>query len=175
MAAEFLVTRAFACLGSTPPARSTPSTCAHLYPFARKGLRSAALWLIASSLVSLYWLGPAVLAVNTPIVFGVLVLALLVFLHPLVAVHTAIRAAKEAKLESLRVRIRAEEERLALDQSRRTHGWRTWSPTTGSSSRRASGRSRRRRCCASRSSSMLGLGSWLGAALVERWLERLVG
>ena len=170
---EFLATRTFGAIGHGQLAVDSLDL-RPLRPFARKGLRSSALWLVASSLVSLYWLGPATMAVNTPIVLAVLALALFVFLWPAFAVHGAIREAKERELDRLRERIRAEERKLddpAPQDARLANlvayyglvsdarEWPIEAPVVLRFVLFA----------------VIGLGSWLGAALVERWLELWVG
>lgn len=173
LVAEFLATRTFGEIGNDH-LEVDPLDLRPLRPFAHKGLRSSALWLVASSLVSLYWLGPATMAVNTPIVLAVLVLTLFVFLRPAVAVHGAIRAAKDHELDRLRERIRREQARLddpAPQDARLANlvayyglvadarEWPIEAPVVLRFILFA----------------VIGLGSWLGAALVERWLELWVG
>jgi hypothetical protein len=145
-----------------------------LAPFARSGLRSAFLWVLASSLISLFWLGPAPGSINAPIVGSILVAVALGFFFTVYGAHQSLVAAKQEALEALNGRIRTAGASLlegrSLDGSpaladliafhgflERVREWPISAPTVARGGLIAA----------------LALGSWLGGALVERLLESL--
>jgi len=144
-----------------------------LAPFARAGLRSAFAWVLASSLVSLFWLGPAAGSANTGIVFGILGLVSTAFYFVIDGVHRSIEAAKREALDGLRDDIRgavaalhspgARERTPALadlvalqDLIERVSEWPLSVPALVRVALIVA----------------LGVGSWLGGAIVERLVER---
>ncbi len=150
-----------------------------LQPFVRRGLESVLLVAIGASLLSLQIVG----GWASPLVPGVIALmavwSLVVFLLPVLGVHGRIRDAKWRRLDGLHAEIRRLEGALeAADPVVRTdaagrlpallalresvHGTREWPidvPALGRFGLYVA----------------IGLGSWLGAALVERalglWLD----
>ena len=145
-----------------------------LHSFARKGMRSVLTWIVCISLVSLFWLGPAAASANGPIVLGITALLLYSLFHSISGVHRSIRRTKDAQLDTLRERIRAE--RGALLDSQAEHA--------GDGARLAGliayydlvERVAEWPFDASMALRLallvtLGVGSWLGGALVERLLE----
>jgi hypothetical protein len=129
-----------------------------LSAFAHKGQCGAISWLVASSLVSLFWFGPTSTSSNGLIVLVILVLVTLVFFRPIYGAHQGIRRAKQAELGALREELRLLQagEREAPGMSFATPE----SPRRRLSSRRsrtcASGRSTRQCCFVSGSSHCSG-------------------
>ena len=141
-------------------------------PFARAGLRSAFVWVLASSLVSLFWLGPAAGSANAAIVGSILLAVSVGFFFTTYGAHQSLIAAKRKALEALNEKIRKAGSRLlegrnidgspALADLIAFHGfiervreWPVGAPTLVRGALIAA----------------LALGSWLGGALVESLLE----
>jgi hypothetical protein len=142
-------------------------------PFARAGLRSAFVWVLASSLISLFWLGPAPASANAAIVGSILLAVSVGFFFTIYGAHQSLVAAKRKALEALNEQIREVGSRLlegrgadaspALADLIAFHGfvervreWPIGAPTLVRGGLIAA----------------LALGSWLGGAVVERLLER---
>ncbi|MCZ6463718.1 MAG: hypothetical protein O7A09_05230 [Proteobacteria bacterium] len=145
-----------------------------LRPFARRGLRSAFAWILYSSLISLFWLGPAPGSSNAAILAGLFLVLILGFLLGVSGVRDSIHRAKREKLDGLRDAIRRESERV-LDAP---------APGEPGSARLASliayqGLVERVRewpfdapvLLRLAVYALLGVLSWLGGALVERLLD----
>ena len=143
-----------------------------LAPFARAGLRSAFAWVLCSSLISLFWLGPAAGSANTGIVFGLLTLVSVGFYFTILGVHHSIRETKHETLHGLTDGIRRAGAALRSEAQRgdspaladlvayygfieRLPEW----PLGGASLIRGA------------LIAALGIGSWLGGALVERMID----
>ncbi|MBW2271434.1 MAG: hypothetical protein JRH16_23010 [Deltaproteobacteria bacterium] len=143
-----------------------------LAPFARTGLRSAFAWVLASSLVSLFWLGPGAGHANTVIVFGILALVSGGFYFTIRGVHQSICEAKREALDGLTQGIRRAGAVLQRGASRgdapaladlvayhgfleRVPEWPLSAPSLVRGALIAA----------------LGVGSWLGGALVERLID----
>jgi hypothetical protein len=150
---------------------------APLAPFARKGQRSVVLWAVLSAIISFFWvLGSAGQAnIVFPLLFVIVVTS--AFLQPAMGVRRRIRAAKRAELERVHGALRVERGRLLeagpeTDDSRTrmadlvayrslvqsVHEW----PFDVSALARFL------------LFGALGVGSWLGGALVERLLDVLL-
>jgi hypothetical protein len=145
-----------------------------LAAFARRGQRSALAWVLFSMIFALFWLGDWAASANLPLVVMVLSMATMAFGLPLVALHSNILAVKHAELDRLRQQIR--DERAAaivvapsaeIDSPRLANaiGYyqlidsaREW-PVDAANLLKFAGYL------------MLGLGSWLGGAVVERLLD----
>jgi hypothetical protein len=148
-----------------------------LAPFARKGQRSVVLWAVFSAIFSWFWVLGSAGRANIVIAFLVVIMMTGAFLQPAVGVRRRIRAAKRAELERINDALRLERERLlkaraeaheprprmadlvayrSLVQS--AHEW----PFDVSSLARFL------------LFGALGVGSWLGGALVERLLDVLL-
>ncbi|MCZ6658186.1 MAG: hypothetical protein O7C67_12885 [Gammaproteobacteria bacterium] len=149
-----------------------------LSPFARRGLRSALTWVLFSVIFSLFWLGEDTASRQNPLLLAVvLAMATAAFVVPLVGVHTNIRSVKRLELDRLRDEIRIERAavtnklsdenvspRLAnliayyqlIDQVRE------W-PIDAVNLLKFF------------MYLLIGLGSWLGGAVVERLLDRTLG
>jgi hypothetical protein len=155
-----------------------------LSPFARRGLRSALTWVIFLMIFSLFWLGEGTASSqNVHLVHMVLAMATVGFVVPLLGVHTNILSAKQLELDRLRDRIRAERTTVvdkpsdenSMDDSPanlrlanliayyqlidRTREW----PIGAANLFRFF------------MYLLIGLGSWLGAAVVERLLDSTLG
>jgi hypothetical protein len=77
-----------------------------LAPFARRGLRTAFLWIGGSSLASVIFVNQGFSWLTGLVILGTLLFGTLAFLHPVRGLHRRIRAAKEAELERVREAIR---------------------------------------------------------------------
>jgi hypothetical protein len=146
-----------------------------LTPFARRGLRSALTWVVFSMVFSLFWIGDHASHVNPFVFIAVLTMATVAFAMPLIGVHTNIRTVKRLELERLRGEIRVERagvlNELSVDTDNspklanliayfqlidRTREW----PIDAVNVLRFF------------MYLLIGLGSWLGGAVVERLLDR---
>jgi hypothetical protein len=145
-----------------------------LSPFARASQRGALCWVLGSSLVSLFWLGPAAGSANAVIVPLILLLVLLSFFFSILGAHRSIVAAKREALAALEVRIRRGAPALVAGQPAEAgladaiayHGFVAnlrewpfgalvvvrWGVIAG-----------------------VGVASWLGGGLAEQLLERAIG
>jgi len=150
-----------------------------LSPFARRGLRSALMWVTFSIILSLFWLGEGVASPhNFHLLVALLTMATVAFVVPLVGVHHRILSAKRLELDRLRDEIRVERaavvDRLSDENSAnprlanliayhqlidRTREW----PIDAANLLRFF------------MYLLIGLGSWLGGAVVERLLDRTFG
>jgi hypothetical protein len=145
--------------------------------FARKGQRGAISWLVVSTLVSLFWFGPASTSSNGFIVLVILALVTLVFLRPIHGAHRGIQHAKEAELGALRDELRmlqAGEREAPGDVVRNVRiaaaaallttieNVREW-PIDAPALLRFG------------LFALLGLASWFGSAIVERLLDTVMG
>jgi hypothetical protein len=143
-----------------------------LAPFARRGQRSALTWVLLSSLVSLFWLGDSAAQGNLQSLVIMLSMATFAFVGPLAALRQNIQAEKRAELERLRDQIRdARSQTDAAVNSPRlanlaayyqiVHSAREW-PVDAANLLKFIGYL------------LLGLGSWLGGAVVERMLDSAI-
>jgi hypothetical protein len=146
-----------------------------LAPFARRGLRTVLLYAIGTAIFSLFWLSPSTAgSANFALLILLLVLATAALVLPVRGVHRSIRRAKQAELDWVRRAIRADLAALRapeakrsgeaaarlpalLDAEARVQSVREW-PFDLSTLVRFT------------LYVMVGIGSWLGAALVERLL-----
>ena len=146
-----------------------------LAPLARSGLRSAFAWVLATSLISLFWLGPAAGRANGPIVAVILVLLTLAFFASIGGAHRSLRAAKREALDRLSGQIRRASEELLTGRTRqgapladllalheflsRAREWPLGAPALLRGGLIAA----------------MALGSWLAGAVVERLIDRAFG
>lgn len=145
-----------------------------LSPLARASQRGAFAWVLVSSLISLFWLGPAAGSSNAVILTFLLLLVLVSFFLSVFGAHRSIVAAKREALDALEVRIRRGAPALVAGQPTEDgladaiayHGFvaslREW-PFGASVLVRwglIAG---------------VGVASWLGGALAEQLLERAIG
>jgi hypothetical protein len=145
-----------------------------LSPIARASQRGAFAWVLISSLVSLFWLGPAAGSSNAVILSVLAVLVGASFVVSVSGAHRSIVAAKNETLAALEARIRrgapallaGERSDDGLADAITYHGFvaglREWpfgAPVVVRWGLIAG----------------LGLASWLGGALAEQLLERAIG
>jgi len=144
-----------------------------LAPFARHGLRSVLLWMGFTVLVALLFLQPYGQSIALPNLVATLAIAVAALLLPVVGVHRRLRAEKAAELERVNTAIArdrdallagAGEPRLADLVAYRglVESLPTWPLDLTVWLRFAL-------------YVAIGGGSWLGAALVERGLDRALG
>lgn len=151
-----------------------PGGAAH-EPFVRQGLRSALPWVVFSSLLSLFWIGGSAGSYNGLITAYALLVASVVFFVPLNGVRETVVAAKREEMARVDREIVAERETLLTGRAEAPGrmaslvAWRglvadvrEWPLTAPGVLRFAL-------------LALLGLGSWLGGALVERGLDRVLG
>lgn len=149
-----------------------------LTPFARRGVRSVLFWMLGASLFSLFWAGPNTGRTNV-VTFALFVgVAAAALLFPLFGIRRRIRAAKDEALARIRGEIRADQ-RALLDG--------------GPAAAPAAGRLPALFAAEARTTATpewpfdastllrfvlyaaLGLGSWVGGAVVERLLGGWLG
>jgi hypothetical protein len=147
-----------------------------LAPIARAGLRSALSWVLCSSLLSLFWLGPGAARANSLGIGVILVLVMVAFFISLSGVHANIRRAKQRALDGLTRAIRDRSASTlggipsgdgpSLADLVALHGFiervREWPLGAPAVARGAL-------------IGLVALGSWGGAALVELLMERALG
>jgi hypothetical protein len=144
-----------------------------LAPLARRGQRSALAWVLFSTIVSLFWLGDSASDANIPLLVIVMSLATFAFVGPLLALHRNVTETKRSELDRLRGEIRNAQNAsdAATDSPRLANvaayyqlveSAREW-PINAASLLKFFGYL------------LLGLGSWLGGAVVERVLDTALG
>lgn len=147
-------------------------------PFAHRGLRSALTWVIFSMIFSIFWIGDFASSANLLLVITALTMATGAFVTPLLGVHYNIVSAKRLELDRLLGEIRIERDagyhtspsdegaspQLAnlIAYYQLIEGTREW-PIDAANVLRFS------------MYILLGLGSWLGGAMVERLLDSTLG
>jgi len=146
-----------------------------LAPFARASQRGAFAWVLISSLVSLFWLGPAAGVSNVLILGAILLLVSASFAFSIHGAHRGIVATKRAALGGLEAQIRARGAALLAGRPapdgpgmadlvayhgllERAREWPLGTPALLRASLIAA----------------LAVGSWLGGALVEQLLDRVL-
>jgi hypothetical protein len=168
---DFNVTRIYLALGRNS-VRIDLLDDRSLAPFARRGQRSALTWVLLSSIISLFWLGSYAAQVNLPVLVLALSMATFAFVGPLAALRQSIRAEKHAELDRLREQIRdvrtqtdaeVDSPRLAnlAGYYQLIDGVREW-PVDAANLLKFIGYL------------LLGLGSWLGGAVVEQILDSAI-
>ncbi len=150
-----------------------------LAPFVRRGLLTVLLWIVAISLLSLLVLGGWASDIVPFMLVGLVGVAVAAFLLPLLGVHARIAATKQQRLESLHASIRRAEQALEAP-----------GPTAANDAalKLPALLALRTQVQSAREwpidlSAMLrfgfyvaiGLGSWLGSAIVERLLGAALG
>jgi hypothetical protein len=149
-----------------------------LAPVARRGQRSVLTWALFSSIFSLFWIGNAASRGNALLLVLILGLATAAYFVPLFEIRKNIRAAKHAELDGLREQIRSEREFAGAaaapgaEQSPRLANLVTYYQLIESTSEWPIGATNLVRLALYL---VLGLGSWLGGALVERVVDGLLG
>jgi hypothetical protein len=150
---------------------------APLAPFARKGQRSVVLWAVLSVMISWFWFLGSALQANLVISLLVLFVVTSAFLQPVMGVRRRIRGAKVAELERINDALRMQRGRLLEmgpegDESGTrmadlvayrslVQGVREWPFDVSNLARFLL-------------FGALGVGSWLGGALVERLVDVLL-
>jgi hypothetical protein len=175
LATELQSTRAYHALAKRPLQIDLLDT-SPLHVFTRRGQRSCLVWIGAASLVSLFWLSEAAGSTNGVIMVAIIVLIVGSFFYSIRGIHGSIVAEKERQLNGLREQIRrergsllapagdsADSARLASllayhDLVERAPEWPFDTPVVLRLALFV----------------LLGLGSWLGGALVERMLESVL-
>jgi hypothetical protein len=146
-----------------------------LSPFARKGLRSALTWVLFSIVLSLFWLGEHTASQqNFSLLVTLLTMATVTFLVPLIGVHKNILQTKSTELDRLREQIRTEHAAFTSplsDENRdspRLANQIAYYQLVGSAREWPIDAASLLRFLAYL---FIGLGSWLGGAVVERMLD----
>jgi hypothetical protein len=144
-------------------------------PFGRRALRNVLLWMLLTAFLSLNYVGQGWAGAALPLALACLGgFALTAFALPLLGARRRIQAAKRAELERVRAAIRAARERLLAEPAEaspaggrmadlvaweaRVEAVREWPLDASIVARLALYLA-------------IGLGSWIGAALVERLLD----
>jgi hypothetical protein len=143
-----------------------------LAPFAKRGQRSALTWVIFSSIMSLFWLGDSAAQANLPGLVLILSMAAFAFIGPLAGLSQGIRVAKHAELERLRDQIRAARaETDTAVASPRLANLTGYYQLIDSASEWPIDAANLLKFIGYL---LLGLGSWLGGAVVERILDSAI-
>lgn len=149
-----------------------------LAAFGRKGQRSVVLWVAVSSIVSMFWAVDSAGAINGLIAVVMVALVTAAFVLPALGLRGNIRAAKAAELDRIRDRLRVERTQL-LDAA----------PSAGAGASKLAELISYRQLIESVHEwpfdvsavlrfllfASLGVGSWLGGALVERAVDAFLG
>jgi hypothetical protein len=172
VAAEIHMTRAYARLGEQVQVDLFDQST--LLVFARKGLRSVVVWVLISSAFSMFWVLDSAGQANILLPIGLLVLVTVALVAPTRGVHLSIAAAKTAELARVTEAIR--EERDATLAPRRADAPPEDARLTNLLQYQEFVKSIREwpfdLSIVTRSLLLivLGAGSWIGGALVERLL-----
>jgi hypothetical protein len=150
-----------------------------LSQFARRGLRSALMWVIFSIIFSLFWLGGDTAArQNIYLLVIVLAMASAAFVVPLLGVHSRIQSVKKSELDRLRDEILAERAVVLNETSNADQQ----SPRLANLIAYYQLIERAREWPVDAANLLrfflyllIGLGSWLGGAVVELLLNRSLG
>jgi hypothetical protein len=168
---DFNVTRIYRSLGRNS-VRIDLLDIRSLAPFARRGQRSALTWVIFSSILSLFWLGDSAAQANLPGLVLILSMAAFAFIGPLAGLSQGIRVAKHAELERLRDQIRAARaETDTAGASPRLANLTGYYQLIDNASEWPIDAANLLKFIGYL---LLGLGSWLGGAVVERILDSAI-
>jgi hypothetical protein len=143
-----------------------------LEPFARRAVEGVLVWVIGASLTSILFAGGWASATLPQLVATIVVMALVAFALPLLGVHRRIRAAKRDELARIHAAARAERDALLaggagarlpalLALRRQVSEVREWPVDLSTLLRLLAYLA-------------IGLGSWVGAALVDVGVESLL-
>jgi len=173
---DFRTTRSYALLGRDRLSVDLLDV-GSLAPLARRGQRSVLTWALFSSIFSLFWLGDTAAQVNGVLLSLALTLATAAYFVPLQALRRKIITTKQLELDGLREKIRTERQSLNAEAE----------PGRASSPRLANLVSYYQLIDGASEWPidatnlvrlalylLLGVGSWLGAAFVERLLDELL-
>lgn len=143
-----------------------------LEPFARRAVEGVLVWVIGASLTSILFAGGWASATLPQLVAAILLMALVAFALPLLGVHRRIRAAKQQELERIHADARSERDALLAG---------------GAGARLPALLALRNQVTEVREWPVdlstvvrllfylgIGLGSWVGAALVEAGIDKLL-
>lgn len=143
-----------------------------LEPFARRAVEGVLVWVIGASLTAILFAGGWASATLPQLVGTILLMALVAFALPLLGVHRRIRAAKQQELERIHAAARSERDALLAG---------------GAGARLPALLALRSQVAELREWPVdlstllrllfylgLGLGSWVGAALVEAGIDQLL-
>jgi hypothetical protein len=175
-ATEVHMTRAYARLGARVEVDLLDLSTLHI--FARKGLRSVVVWVLISSVLSMFWLLESAGQANASIAVAVLALVTVALVAPTLGVHRSIGIAKVTELARVTQAIR--EERNATLTPRQADAPPEDSRLGNLIQYQAFVKSLKEwpfdLSIATRSLLLilLGAGSWVGGAIVERLLNVLV-
>jgi hypothetical protein len=144
-------------------------------PFARRALRNVLLWMLFAVWVSLTYVGPG-WAIGPLMVLGLTTItsfALAAFLLPLLGPHARLRAAKQAELARVRAAIRAARDRVLARDAGEVGGGRLGDLVAYEARVEAASEWPIETSTLLRFAFYLalGLGSWVGAGLVQHALE----
>jgi hypothetical protein len=145
---------------------------APLAPFGRRGLRSVLVWMLYLSLFSLQYLLHAAQPILGVALLAVLAIAAAAFLLPIWGAHQRLREAKAAELARVRGRLGEMRQRVLAAPADDLRGGRladlvAWEQRVSAASEWPFGGSTLLRFALY---TAIGLGSWIGAAFVERLL-----
>jgi hypothetical protein len=141
-----------------------------LTPFARRGVRSVLFWMLGASLFSLFWAAPNAGRTNVVSFAFFVSVAAAALLLPLLAIRRRIRAAKDEALARLRAEIRADQRALLERGAAAAPAAARLPALLAAEARTASVRELPLDASTLVRFALyaaLGLGSWLGGALVE--------
>lgn len=145
-----------------------------LAPFGRRALRNVAMWMLLGAFLSLNYAGRGWAGEMLPLALVSLgSFAVVAFLLPLLGVHRRLREAKAAELESVRKAIRAARERALATPGLESPGGRladllAWEARVADASEWPIDASVLARLAVYVG---VGLGSWVGAAVVQRFVD----
>ena len=150
-----------------------------LSSFASRGLRSALTWVIFTIIFSLFWLGEGTASEqNLSLLVMTLTMASAAFFMTLFGVHRNILAVKQGELERLREAIRVERSSVTQEPSHQN----ITSPRLANLIAYYQLIERTREWPINAANVLrffmyllIGLGSWLGTAVVERLLDQTLG
>jgi hypothetical protein len=143
-----------------------------LEPFARRAVEGVLVWVIGASLTSILFAGGWASATLPQLVATILLMALVAFALPLLGVHRRIRAAKQQELERIHAEARSERDALLaggagarlpalLALREQVAELREWPVDLSTVMRLLFYLG-------------IGLGSWVGAALVDAGIETIL-
>lgn len=178
LVADLIATRAYLALGRNLQDIDLLDVDG-LSQFGRRGLRSALMWVTFSIVFSLYWLDLDTAArQNIFLLVGLLVMATVAFVLPLIGVHSSICSRKRSELDRLKNEIILEREIVVDGPSKADHS----SPRLANLIAYYQLIENTREWPIDAANLLrfflylvIGLGSWLGGALVEVLLNRSLG
>lgn len=176
VATEIHLTRSYARLGERVEVDLLDLS--KVLVFARKGLRSVVLWVLISSVFSLFWVLDSAAQINSFLPIAILILATMALIAPTLGIHRSIRDAKVNELDHVAEAIRTE--RISTLAPRRAGAQPEDARLGNLIQYQAFIKSLREwpfdLSIVWRSFLLivLGAGSWLGGAIVERLLNSLL-